>query len=58
MVLKCIGELNFEDKVFVFILDNATNNGGMVQMITYQHERERETVNVSFYKITYQHQIK
>jgi hypothetical protein len=29
MVLKCIRELNFEDKVFAFTLDNASNNGRM-----------------------------
>jgi hypothetical protein len=33
MVLKCIRELNFEDKVFAFTLDNASNNGRMVQML-------------------------
>jgi hypothetical protein len=33
MVLKCIRELNFEDKVFAVTLDNASNNGRMVKML-------------------------
>lgn len=31
MVLKCIHDLNFEDKVFAITLDNASNNGRMVK---------------------------
>jgi hypothetical protein len=33
MVLKCIRELNFEDKVFALTLDNASNNGRMAHML-------------------------
>lgn len=33
MVLKCIRELNFEDKVFAITLDKASNNGRMVKML-------------------------
>uniref|UniRef100_A0ACD6AFF9 Uncharacterized protein n=1 Tax=Avena sativa TaxID=4498 RepID=A0ACD6AFF9_AVESA len=33
MVLKCIRELNLEDKIFAITLDNASNNGRMVQML-------------------------
>ena len=33
VVLKCIRDLNFEDKLFAITLDNASNNGRMVQML-------------------------
>jgi hypothetical protein len=33
MVLKCICELNFEDKVFALTLDNASSNGRMAHML-------------------------
>ncbi|CAM0905408.1 unnamed protein product [Alopecurus aequalis] len=33
VVLKCIRDLNFEDKLFAITLDNASNNGRMVKML-------------------------